>query len=48
LVTWDEVTKSDFQFVADIDNLSFESPAPLEPGPDGIYAAPTPGIAKEI
>jgi len=48
LVTWDQVMASDFQFVKDIDHLSFDSETPIHAGPDGIYPAPQPGITKEI
>ena len=47
-VTWDQVMKSDFRFVEDIDNLTFESPAPIREGPDGLYPAPLPGLTQEI
>ena len=47
-VTWDQVMNSDFQFVADIDNMTFESPAPIHEGPDGLYPAPQPGLTKEF
>ncbi|HUT88826.1 MAG TPA: Gfo/Idh/MocA family oxidoreductase [Thermoguttaceae bacterium] len=47
-VTWDQVMKSDFQFIEDIDHLTFDTPAPIHEGPDGIYPAPQPGITKEI
>jgi len=47
-VTWDQALNSKFQFVADIDGLSFETPAPIHDGPGGIYAAPQPGLTKEI
>jgi len=47
-VTWDQVMQSDFQFVADIDNLTFETPAPIQEGPDGIYPCPQPGLTKEL
>jgi predicted dehydrogenase len=47
-VTWDQVMKSDFEFVKDIDSMTFDSEAPIHPGPDGIYAAPQPGITKEL
>jgi hypothetical protein len=40
--------QSEFQFVKDIDHLTFESPAPITAGPDGIYAASQPGITKEV
>ena len=47
-VTWDQVMKSDFQFLEDIDHLSFDTPAPIHEGPDGVYPAPQPGITVEI
>ena len=47
-ITWDQVMKSEFQFVADIDNMTFDTPAPIHEGPDGLYPAPQPGITKEI
>jgi predicted dehydrogenase len=46
-ITWDQVMKSDFQFVRDIDNMTFDTPAPIHAGLDGIYSAPQPGITKE-
>jgi predicted dehydrogenase len=46
-ITWDQALSSDFQFVEDIDNMTFDSPAPIHAGPDGIYPAPQPGITKE-
>ena len=47
-LTWEQALNSKFQFVADIDNMTFESPAPINAGPDGIYAAPQPGVTKEV
>jgi len=47
-ITWDQVIKSDFQFVKDIDNMTFDIEAPIHAGPNGIYPAPQPGITKEI
>ncbi len=47
-ITWDQVMASDFQFIKDIDNLSFDTEAPVHAGPDGLYAAPQPGITKEV
>ncbi len=47
MVTWDEQIQSNFQFVADIDHLTFESPAPIKAGPDGIYPCPQPGRSGE-
>jgi predicted dehydrogenase len=48
LVTWDDVLNSKFQFVANIDQLTLDSPPPLTAGPDGIYAASLPGITQEL
>jgi len=48
MVTWDQMMKSDFQFIADIDNITMDTPAPIHEGPDGIYPAPQPGITKEF
>ena len=47
-ITWDQVMASDFQFIKDIDNISFDTEAPIHAGPDGLYAAPQPGITKEV
>ncbi|MHC4680469.1 MAG: Gfo/Idh/MocA family protein [Planctomycetota bacterium] len=46
-ITWDQAFSSDYQFVKDIDSMTFESPAPIRANPDGIYSAPQPGITKE-
>jgi predicted dehydrogenase len=46
-ITWDQVLQSEFQFVPDIDKLTFDTPAPIREGPDGLYAAPQPGIDLE-
>jgi predicted dehydrogenase len=48
LVTREQVMGSEFQFVKDIDSMTFESEAPVHAGADGIYAAPQPGITKEL
>ena len=48
MVTWDEQMKSDFQYVKDIDHMTFDTPAPLQADADGIYAPPMPGITKDI
>jgi predicted dehydrogenase len=47
-ITWDQALNSDFQFVKNIDNMTFETPAPIHEGLDGIYPAPQPGITKEV
>jgi len=46
-ITWDQALNSDFQFVKDVDNMTFDTPAPIHEGPDGIYPAPQPGLSKE-
>jgi predicted dehydrogenase len=47
-VTREEAWASSFQFVKDIDHLTLESPAPIMPGPDGIFPCPVPGVTKGI
>ncbi len=47
-LTWDQVLKSDYQFVRNIDNMTFETPAPIHVESGGIYPAPQPGITKEV
>ena len=46
-ITWDQALNSNFQFVEDIDNMTFDTTAPIHEGPDGIYPAPQPGLSKE-
>ena len=36
IVTWDEVTNSEFQFCDYLDDLSYDSPAPVQPWAGGI------------
>jgi predicted dehydrogenase len=47
-VDWDTAVNSEFQLVTDIDSMTFDTAAPIHDGPDGIYAAPQPGLTKEI
>jgi len=47
-ITWDEMLNSDFQFVENIDAMTFDSPPPVKAGPEGIYEPPLPGVTKEI
>jgi predicted dehydrogenase len=46
-ISWDQAINSNFQYVADIDSLGLDSPAPIQAGPDGMYAAPQPGVTQE-
>ena len=48
MVTWEQVTNSKFQFVKDIEQMSFDTPSPVHSEADGIYPAPEPGIYQEI
>ncbi len=47
LVTWEEAWNSNFQYVANIDEMTFETPAPIQPDERGIYPIPLPGLTKE-
>jgi predicted dehydrogenase len=46
-ITWDQILNSNFQFVQGIDSMTFETPAPVHAGPNGIYSPPQPGLTKE-
>ncbi|MBM4094575.1 MAG: Gfo/Idh/MocA family oxidoreductase [Planctomycetes bacterium] len=48
MITWDQVMQSKFQFVPNIDQLTFESVPPIHAEPGQVYAAPQPGITSEI
>jgi predicted dehydrogenase len=43
VVTFEEALASDHEFAPGLDQLTFESPAPLALGPDGRYPMPRPG-----
>ena len=47
MITWDQTVNSQFQFVDDIDSLTFDTEAPIH-DENGIYPAPKPGITLEI
>ncbi len=47
IVTYDDMLNCKHEFAPDLDKLaSIDSPAPLQPGPDGKYPVPMPGITK--
>jgi predicted dehydrogenase len=46
-ITWDQALNSKFEYIADIDHMTMQTPAPIQQGPDGIYPAPQPGVSKE-
>jgi len=47
-VTWDQALNSNFQYVADIDQMSLDTPPPIQADAAGVYAAPLPGVTQEI
>ena len=48
IVTWDEVTSSDFKFCPNVDELTSDSPAPVQADAQGRYPVPVPGAWTEI
>lgn len=47
-ITWDDALNSRFQFFADVDSLTKDSPAPVQADAQGRYPAPIPGRSVEI
>jgi predicted dehydrogenase len=45
-ITYDMMLNSDHEFAPGLDTLTSASPAPVQPGPDGRYPGPMPGIKK--
>jgi hypothetical protein len=43
-ITLEEYMQHDHEFAPGIDQLTPDSPAPLQPGADGKYPVPMPGI----
>jgi len=48
IVTWDEVSSSNFKFCPNVDSLTKESPAPVRADAQGCYPVPIPGAWTEI
>ena len=48
LVTWDEITGSEFQFCDYLDDLSYDAPPPVKADKDGYFPAPVADEWKEI
>ncbi len=44
IVTWDDILNHDHEFAQQVDQLTLNSKAPLQLGPDGKYPFPQPGI----
>ena len=47
-VTWEEITKSSYQFCDYLADLTPESPAPVETDDEGRFPVPIPGMWKEF
>ena len=48
VVTWDEVMGSEYAFCPYVDELTFDSPAPVKADADGHYPVPVPGQWTEL
>jgi len=48
IVTWDQMMESKFQFCDYLDELSFDSPAPVKADQNGQFPVPVPGQWKEV
>jgi predicted dehydrogenase len=48
IITYDEILNCEHEFAPGLDQLTIDSPAPLQPGPDGKYPVPMPGIEKNF
>ena len=48
IVTWDQMMASNFQFCPNIDQLTADSPPPIQPDAQGRYPVPVPGQWTEV
>jgi myo-inositol 2-dehydrogenase / D-chiro-inositol 1-dehydrogenase len=48
LLTWDEALNSNLELAPGLENLTLDSKAPVEPGPDGRYPLAVPGQTKAV
>lgn len=48
IITWEQALASDFEFVSNVDDLDYDSPAPVKADEEGRYPAPVPGQWTEI
>ena len=46
-ITYDQILNCDHEMAPGLGKLTMDSPAPLQPGPDGRYPVPQPGITKQ-
>jgi hypothetical protein len=47
-ITWDQIMKCKFQFCDYLDDLDYDSPAPVKADEDGRFPVPIPGQWKEV
>jgi len=47
MITWEQAWKSQFEYVKDIDDMTFDTPPPIRAAADGTYSAPQPGVSVE-
>ena len=48
IITWDAAMASDFEFCKNVDELDYDSPAPVQADDQGRYPVPVPGQWSEI
>ncbi|MFM1872438.1 MAG: hypothetical protein RL398_1860 [Planctomycetota bacterium] len=46
-ITYEQILNGEHEFAPDVDKMTFDSPAPVMPGPDGLYPVPMPGLKKD-
>jgi hypothetical protein len=47
-ITWDQIMESRFQFCDYLDDLDYDSPAPVKADEDGRFPVPIPGQWREV
>ena len=46
-VTFEEMLNDQHEFAPDVDKFTKDSPAPVQPGPEGLYPVPQPGRLED-
>jgi hypothetical protein len=47
VITYQDMLNCEHEFAPGLDKLTKESPAPLQPGPNGRYPVPQPGLTTK-